>query len=410
MGGIQVKKYNGSAWVNGAVKKYNGSSWVDAYTYKWNGSAWVQIYPDTFVSTSKTITGSSTTWTYRAKVYKNWKQEDAKQGSGGKYSSSGGSGDSNHYGFLNLSSNKFTGHGDVNSVSSASYTAKRGGAGTYNKNQTIKFYRGNVVPTSSSSASPVNTLSGKFTCTTGSNVGSGGTMSNRSITGLDNFKNWMNGVSSKPQLYISSTASEDYLSIKGASTVKASYVYHADIVIYTPPPSGGGAAVMSYGLRSPSSTYNTRTTTTSFGSGSVLKKVQSTVDDGYHTMVIYPEEKNMTLDEIVAYRTENNLPDISTNDILTDYVKQIVIKDIKIDSDTNTVTAVLDGLQDGHIPEYSIDGTNYSFMPSSTVDTYVGDLTPEFDKNRHYVYIRVRNEKTDSIDFEYIEEPLFLVV
>ena len=243
MGGIQVKKYNGSAWVDGAVKKYNGSSWVDGYTYKWNGSAWVQIYPDTFVSTSKTITGSSTTWTYRAKVYKNWKKEDAKQGSGGKYSSSGGSGDSNHYGFLNLSSNKFTGHGDVNSVNSASYTAKRGGAGTYNVNQTIKFYRGNVVPTSSSSASPVNTLSGKFTCTTGSNVGSGGTMSNRSITGLDNFKNWMNGVSSKPQLYISSTASADYLSIKGAATVKASYVYRADVITYVP--SGGGAAVMS---------------------------------------------------------------------------------------------------------------------------------------------------------------------
>ena len=62
MGGIQVKKYNGSAWVNGAVKKYKGSSWVDAYTYKWNGSAWVQIYPDTYVSVSnKSVTGSSTT-------------------------------------------------------------------------------------------------------------------------------------------------------------------------------------------------------------------------------------------------------------------------------------------------------------------------------------------------------------
>lgn len=406
MGGIQIKKYNGSAWVDGAVKKHNGSSWVDGYTYKWNGSAWVQIYPDTFVSTSKTITGSSTTWTYRAKIYKNWKQEDAKQGSGGNYSSSGGSGDSNHYGFLNLSSNKFTGHGDVNSVSSASYTAKRGGAGKYNNNQTIKFYRGNVVPTSPSSASPANTLSGNFTCTTGSNVGSGGTMSNRSISGLDNFKNWMNGVSGKSQLYISSTASADYLSIKGASTVKASYVYRADVITYVP--SGGGAAVMS--LRSPSSTYNTRTTTTSFGSGSVLKKVQFTVDDAYHTMVIYPEEKNMTLDEIVAYRTENNLPDISINDILTDYVKQPVIKDFKIDHDNHMVKVQLDGLQDGHIPEFSIDGDNYYFMSSPSVDIYTGDLTSEFDKNRDYVYIRVRNEITDSIDLEYIEEPLFLVV
>ena len=406
MGGIQIKKYNGSAWVDGAVKKYNGSSWVDGYTYKWNGSAWVQIYPDTFVSTSKTITGDSTTWTYRAKVYKNWKKEDAKQGSGGNYSSSGGSGDSNHYGFLNLSSNKFTGHGDVNSVSSASYTAKRGGAGKYNNNQTIKFYRGNIVPTSPSSASPVDTLSGNFTCTTGSGVGSGGTMSNRSITGLDNFKNWMNGVSSKPQLYISSTASADYLSIKGASTVKASYVYRADVITYIP--SGGGAA--SYSLRSPSNTYSTRTTTTSFGSGSVLKKVQSTVDDAYHTMVIYPEEKNMTLDEIVAYRTENNLPDISINDILTDYVKQPVIKDFKIDHDNHMVKVQLDGLQDGHIPEFSIDGDNYYLMSSPSVDIYTGDLTSEFDKNRDYVYIRVRNEITDSIDLEYIEEPLFLVI
>lgn len=405
MGGIQVKKYNGSAWVNGAVKKYKGSSWVDAYTYKWNGSAWVQIYPDTFVSVSnKSVTGSSTTWSYRAQVYKNWKQEDAKQGNGGHYSNSGGSGDSTHYGFLNLSSDKFTGHGNVNSVSSATYSGKRGGAGNYNNNQTIKFYRGSIVPTAAGSSSPTSDVTGNFTCTTGSGVGSGGSISNKSISGTDNFKNWMNGVSGKKQLYIYSNSASDYLSLKGASTVKASYVYSSDTVMYASPSSA------SYSLRPSASTFGTRTTTTSFGSGSVLKKVQSTVDDAYHTMVIYPEEKNMTLDEIVAYRTENNLPDISTNDILTDYVEQIVIKDIKIDSDTHTVTTVLEGLQDGHIPEYSIDGTNYSFMPSSTVDTYYGDLTPEFDKNRDYVYIRVRNEKTDSIDFEYIEEPLFLVL
>ena len=405
MGGIQVKKYNGSAWVNGAVKKYKGSSWVDAYTYKWNGSAWVQIYPDTFVSVSnKSVTGSSTTWSYRAQIYKNWKQEDAKQGNGGHYSNSGGSGDSTHYGFLNLSSDKFTGHGNVNSVSSATYSGKRGGAGKYNNNQTIKFYRGSIVPTAAGSSSPTSDVTGNFTCTTGSGVGSGGSISNKSISGTDNFKNWMNGVSGKKQLYIYSNSASDYLSLKGASTVKASYVYSSDTVMYASPSSA------SYSLRPSASTFGTRTTTTSFGSGSVLKKVQSTVDDAYHTMVIYPEEKNMTLDEIVSYRTENNLPDISTNDILTDYVEQIVIKDIKIDSDTHTVTTVLEGLQDGHIPEYSIDGTNYSFMPSSTVDTYYGDLTPEFDKNRDYVYIRVRNEKTDSIDFEYIEEPLFLVL
>ena len=396
---IYVKRYNGSAWVDGTVKRYNGTSWVDAYTYKWNGSAWQQIYPETAVSTTRTISGgsTSTTWSYRAQIYQNWKQEDAKQGNGGGYSSSSGSGDSTHYGYLNLSSSKFIGYKNINSVSSAYYTGTRGGSGTYSVNQTIKFYRGSVVPTSASSTSPVGNTSGVFTATTGG-PGSGGAITNKTISGLTNLMSWMNAVSNKDKLYIYSSSSADYLSLRGQTSIKASYVYIASSATY---------ALDS----APTSTYSLKSTrTTSFASGLTLEEEVPSNNPNLHTIILYPEEVGMTLEEVMAYREENNLDDISINDVLTDYIKQIQLKDFNIDYDNHIVEVVLDGLKEGHIPEFSIDGDNYYSLSSPSVDTYIGDLTSEFDRNRDYVYIRVRNKIKDNIDFEYIEEPLFLVI
>lgn len=395
---IYVKKYNGSAWVDGAVKRWNGSSWVDAYTYKWNGSAWQQIYPETAISTTKTVSGGSTTttYTYRNLDYKNWKQEDAKQGNGNPNASSTGIADRHNIGWLNVSSSGFTGTGNINSISSASYTGTRGGAGAYNTNQTIKFYRGPSRP----SGSPVSSLAGLFTSTTGG-PGSGGAISAKAIASdtYTNLMAWMNGTSSKPYLYINSTTSADYLSLKGQSSIKATYVYIA--------------AAAAYNLDSDSNTatYDLRSTkTTSFASGLTLQKSVPSNNSNIYRMVLYPEEIGMTLEEVMAHREENNLDDISSNDVLTDYVKQPIIKDFNIDRDNYIVKVQLDGLKEGHIPEFSIDGDNYYLMSSSSVDIYTGDLTSEFDKNRDYVYVRVRNEITDSIDLEYIEEPLFLVV
>ena len=48
-----IKKWNGSAWVDAENKRWDGSAWVDAYTYKWDGSNWIQIYPANF--TNKTV-------------------------------------------------------------------------------------------------------------------------------------------------------------------------------------------------------------------------------------------------------------------------------------------------------------------------------------------------------------------
>ena len=48
-----IKKWNGSAWVDAENKRWDGSAWVDAYTYKWDGSNWIQIYPAFF--SNKTV-------------------------------------------------------------------------------------------------------------------------------------------------------------------------------------------------------------------------------------------------------------------------------------------------------------------------------------------------------------------
>lgn len=394
---VGIKRYNGSAWVDAVVKKWTGSAWADPNIYKYTGSAWEQIYPEVAISKTETITGSGTTWNFRANNYKNWKQEDAKQGDGSSYG-----GDSKNYGYLNLASSKFSGYGNVNSLSSAYYTGTRGAAGSYNSNQTINFVRGNVAPTSSSSATPVGTLSGTWYCSTGG-PGSGGKMTNKQMTDANggtkpsNCLAWMNGVDGKNKLYIYKSDAQ-YLSITGASSVKATYVYMTKAIAFEGMNDIG----------SPITTFRNRIV--SYNNSTTFMAPSLVNNDAYHTMIIYPNEVGMTLNEIIANRTENNLEDINDNSVIFDYEKQIVIKSSEYINETNSIKVKLEYLSDGHIPEYSTDGYNYLPMTSNAVDYYDGALPDDFDKNRHFVYIRVVNEKTDSIDFEYVHEPAFLVL
>jgi len=41
--GTQIKTWNGSAWVVGALKRWNGSAWVAATLKRWNGSSWIAV-------------------------------------------------------------------------------------------------------------------------------------------------------------------------------------------------------------------------------------------------------------------------------------------------------------------------------------------------------------------------------
>lgn len=37
----QIKRWNGSAWVNGTLKKWNGSVWQEITLKRFNGSIWI---------------------------------------------------------------------------------------------------------------------------------------------------------------------------------------------------------------------------------------------------------------------------------------------------------------------------------------------------------------------------------
>jgi hypothetical protein len=39
--GTQIKAWNGSSWVTGALKRWNGSAWEDAALKRWDGAVWV---------------------------------------------------------------------------------------------------------------------------------------------------------------------------------------------------------------------------------------------------------------------------------------------------------------------------------------------------------------------------------
>ena len=365
---VYVKRYNGSAWIDPVIARFNGSIMIEALVKRFNSSGWIQIYPHVPVSASESITGGSTLYNYR---YNRgvWELDYAKQGDGSSYGA-----DAYNLGYLDITSSGFPGYRNVNSVSSASYSATRGGAGQYNANQTMYFWRSGTTP---NNGNPYNDTEGLFTCTTGS-PGNGGRMNNRTISGLDNFTLWMNGVNNKNILYIADGTYANYLSVQSASTISASYVYITKIAGF----ENINSKMMTYSRRSAES------------------------NNIYHEMVIYPEEANMTLQEIIQYRTENNLDDISFNDVLTDYIPKIQLNGVTV---TDKLEVELDYLNANHIPEFSFDKVEYIPFTSNEPDKYIGKLPADFNKNKDNIYIRVRNKLKDSIDFEYVKETLFLV-
>lgn len=367
-----VKKWNGSAWVDAAVKKWNGSAWVTGLVKKWNGSAWVQIYPDTDVTVSgRTITATASGMTNYRTTWSNWgNTAEARQGNGSSYSGSAA-----YYGFLNMNRTSWVGSGSITSVSSASFTGRRGGSGSYNTNQTIKFYRS---ATNANTSGGPKSLEGNWTCATNS-PGSGGTMSNKAISQTTNFMNWMNGVGGKNYAYIYSNVASDYLNVTTASFT-ATYAYKASTY-----------------------SFENMDSKASFKTGIILPE-----NEVYHRMLVYEEEKDMTLREIIQHRTENNLDDIRFSDVNDEIVYIPYTTDYKIKDGKVHIT--LHRLVDGDVVEYTIDGVTYfPISAGSEIDKYEAILPQDFDKNRDTVHVRVRNTIKDDIRYELDIEPLILI-
>lgn len=357
------------------VKKYNGSAWVDAAVKKYNGSAWVQIYPNAGASTTKTISVTSGMNTYRP-TWGNWSHSDARQGD-----STGYGGSSDCTGCLNLSSAGFTGTGSISSISSASFTGKRGGSGSYGSNQTVKFYRSEKA--ANSSGDPRGSLAGNFTSTTGG-PGSNGTMNNRAITTSQaGLKDWMNGVNSKKILYIRSNTASDFLNILPTFSVTATYTYGTRLLTFT---------------RDEDINYFNR------------NRMRLPEGDIYHTMMCYENEENMSLNEIIKYRTENNIEDIQDSDLIDLRELMPYYLEHNIDTD-NIFTIDLYNTKENHICEISYDGYNYELLkPDNKPNYYKHELSSDFNRFKDNVIVRVRNIEIDSLDMELIIEPQILIV
>lgn len=370
---VYTKKYNGSAWVTAPVKKWNGSAWVDAKVMKWTGSAWSQLYPETAVTTSQTL--SSTTFnTYRSK----WDNDGvAKQGVYSSYAAA--------HGYLGISAGSITGSGNISSIGSATFTSTRDGSGSYNNNQTIRFHRSNV---NSTSTSPVNTVTGQFTATSGG-PGSGGTM-NRGISVSSETVNWMNKVNSKPYLYIYSSSTSDYLGMKTKFSISLNnFVYTAKTIA-----------------------FEAKDAKPLLMTADMYKETMN--KEPYHTMTIYNDEEDMTLEEIIQRRVDGIVEDIPYDAIIqapeiTPWTRNYEVYEsntLSLDKQLFVKVEVFNmGMDDE--AQYSLDGEEwYTLTGKDATDDYLyGELPAEFNKYRDFIHVRIIDKKKELIHNTLTIEP-----
>lgn len=370
---VYTKKYNGSSWVTAPVKKWNGSSWVDATVKKWSGSAWVQIYPETSVTTNKTLSSTSFN-TYRSSSWLN--TGTARQG---VYSTYGAC-----MGYLGVSAGSLTGTGSISSISSASITAVRGAAGSYNNNQTLRFYRNNGAPSSTP-----GTPTGEFNATTNA-PGSGKTMSNRPITINAEVKNWANQVGSKPYLYIYSTSTTDYADIQTSFSITLNYTY--------------GATMLTYAEKDAQPMLISKD----------MYKME-TGKDPYYSVLVHKGEENMSLEEIIKRREDGicehiSFDSIAENNEIKPWTREY---EVEYDKETETCKAKIEvfnmGMQDE--VQYSLDKEEWNTMYNinATTQYHEAELPKDFNRFSDFVFVRVINKEKEEIVAEMTIEPKIFV-
>lgn len=374
---VYTKKYNGSAWVTAPVKKWNGSAWVDAKVMKWTGSAWSQLYPETAVTTSKTLSSTSFN-TYRQSKWLN--TNTARQG---VYSSYGSC-----MGYLGLNAANIAGSGSITSIGSATFTGVRGGAGSYNNNQTLRFHRNNGAPSSTP-----GTPTGQFNATTGG-PGSGKTMSNRAITMSSEVTNWANQVGSKPYLYIYSTSTSDYADIQTSCSITLNnYVYTAKTIAFE--------SEKAIPLLMTADMYR-----------------ETMNKEPYHSMTVYENEIDMTLEEIIQRRVDGIVEDIPYDSIIQAPEIKPWTRNYEV-YESNTfslnkqlfVKVEVFNMDMNDEAQYSLDGEEWFTLYSEDVnsDYLIAELPKDFNKYRDFVYVRVIDKEKEIIHTELNIEPLIYI-
>ena len=374
---IYVKRWNGSAWVNGAVKRWNGSSWVDAYTYKWNGSSWVQLYPETIVTTSKTLNTGGKFRSWRSNGYETTTSTTTfKQGPYSSYSAA--------YGYSDVTSSSLAGTGSISSLSSASIYATRGGSGSYGVDKTIYFYR------SANAPDAVPTLLGSSFTATAKGVGSGNTFTS-SLAVTNNTKDWTNQVNSGKYLWIYTNDSNHYLSLGPTFQVTLNYSYLATTALFL-----DDGTIAAFNMREEQYKHMG-------GDGKI-----------YHQMPIYNEEVNMNLDEIIQRREDGIVEDINVQDAnFTSEIKPWTRNYAVEEDDNGNLRAKIEVFNLGMDDEVqiSLDKVKWTLMKQTDKDYNYMEciLSPDYNKVTDWCYIRVINKKTDELYLTAEIEPMIML-
>lgn len=372
---IDVKRYNGSSWVNGAVKRYNGSSWVDAYTYRWNGSKWVQIYPETAVTQSFGWSSGGAYRSWRSNGYETTTSTTTfKQGPYGSYTAA--------YGYSDLTSASIPGTKNISNISNIEVYATRGPAGSYNEDRTIRFWRAADKPDS------IPTLLGSAWTCTALGVGSGVTFrSNMNIT--SHTLNWANQVDGGKYLWIYTSSSGEYLSLGPTFTLTIDYTYAAATAAFVDAES---VAL----LVTAEDDYN------------------SIKNTSYHTMTIYEDELNLSLAEIMQRREDGVVEDIKSSCVDRMYIPKPWSREYKVteDRDGNQIALIeVFGLRTDDEVQMSLDKVNWITMKQiqAKYGFYEGVLPQDFNKMYDWIYIRCIDTKADKLHFETEIEPIIIL-
>ena len=376
---VYTKKWNSSTspWVTAPVKKYSSGSWVDAYTYKWNASSskWIQIYPETAVTSNYGWATGGNFRSWRSSGYETTTSTTTfKQGPYGSYTAA--------YGYSDMTSSSIPGTKNVASINFIDVLTTRGGAGSYNSNKTIYFWRSADKPDS------VPTLLGSAWTAVAYGVGSGvgfDTSMNISTHTL----NWVNQVSSGKYLWIYTSDANHYLSLGPVFRLEIDYTYTATTAAFIDETSP--AAIVTA-----ADDYN------------------SIKNTSYHTMTIYDDEVNMSLAEIMQRREDGIVEDIKPSCVDRAYVAKPWSREYHVSENRNgdkVVWVEIFGLRENDEVQMSVDGVNWTQMKQFEAKyCYLeGILPPDFNKMYDWVYVRCVNLKTDELYFILDIEPTIII-
>ena len=376
---VYTKKWNStsSAWVTAPVKKYTSSGWVDAYTYKWNSSSskWIQIYPETAVSSNYGWQSGQNYRSWRESGYETTTSTTTfKQGPYGSYSAA--------YGYSDMTSASIPGTKNVASINFIDIVTTRGGAGSYNSDKTIYFWR------SANAPNAVPTLLGSAWTAKAYGVGSGvGFDSSMNIT--THTLNWVNQANSGKYLWIYTSDSNHYLSLGPTFKLEIDYTYTAATAAFVDETSPAM-------LLTAADDYN------------------SVKNTSYHTMTIYDEEVNMSLSEIMQRREDGIVEEIKESNVDRLYTPKPWSRDYNVTEDregNKLVMVEVFGMQANDVVQCSVDGVNWVQMTQFEAKFcfMYGALPPDFNTMYDWVYVRCFNAQTEELYFELDIEPTIII-